>query len=332
MRVEQSPAARVVWLMCAVPLVVGAVLSFIASGLIARNDRTMAILVMCGLMSGAWGFFAISRSLSRFKRGFWRDVARPWIFVTGLASAGSSGVAAGLLAQSEMALFGCISGVILCAVIGLFVWLIPVGPWQPPTLTPEQQTQRDRRRARWMLGLGISCFCWIAMSTPILTKVTSRNVQELVIPAVEIPALAIGITLSVLGGMRLAAISRREEKARLSLPLRRAFETDTMEDLDRVVQRHFQSVGYKLESHENALWTFTRGQWHSQLWQEDIRQWRTTLNVAAYELYDGGGRVTCYVDVDRKFGDPKPEQLAILNAELDELREALEADDITQAV
>jgi hypothetical protein len=327
---QRSSRARATWLIVSIPIIIVSVVFFFAAGILsAEDDRTLGLLCMGGVMTASLALFTLTRTLSAVKRGVYRELVRPGIFFISAGCAGCCGIGLGLLSgNSDRSMFPWVVGIVAFGLTALSIWLIPVAPWQPPPRSPEETARRLRTSGRWMIGLGIACFCWIAMSAPVLASVLSDRMEAIVIPAAEVPVLACGITLVAWGCTRTARVRQLERKARLTLPLRRSFETDSTKDLDQIVQRYFLSVGYKLASRENLLWTFTRGQWHGQFWQEDIRQWRTTLNVAAYEIYDGGGRVTCYVDVDRKFGEPKVDQLAVLNAELDELRDVLEADDL----
>ena len=110
---------------------------------------------------------------------------------------------------------------------------------------------------------------------------------------------------------------------RLSLPLRAVFDIDANPNLDRLLERHFNMLGYTLAKRSDLLWSFVRGAWAHQFWQKDIRRWATRLNVAAYELDNGGCRITCFLDVDATFKQPGHKMIAHLADELRDLRELL---------
>jgi hypothetical protein len=322
----RSHGARMAWMLLSVPLFISSVLLFIACGLLARRDADTAAFCMAGVTSAGYALFALSRSLGAFRRGVWMDLFRPFTFVTGLAGAASCGIGAGLLASGDAELFAWIAGVIVCAAAAVFVWLIPVAPATLAPPTPQEVLARDRRRGKWMLGSGIGLFCWLGMVIPILDGVLTPRHERMIIPAVSIPVFAGGVVLCTFGGMRLSRTTPKEkkkDKPRVSLPLVRVIEVDALDNLQPVLDRHLAFHGYQLSHKSDLLWCYTRGDWWGQFYQSDVRQWGTSLKIAAYELPGGGYRLTCQLDVDRGFESPSRKQFAVLEAEMDQLQGVL---------
>ncbi len=107
------------------------------------------------------------------------------------------------------------------------------------------------------------------------------------------------------------------------LPIRRIFEVDAGMNLAGLIERHMTMMGFKLDSKSDLLWSFVRGNWSGSFWQSDIREWKTKLNVAAYELDTGGYRVTAFLNVDAPFNSPNRKQIEAVNTEVSDLIELL---------
>jgi hypothetical protein len=115
----------------------------------------------------------------------------------------------------------------------------------------------------------------------------------------------------------------KTQTPKMHLPLRRAFDIDRNVNFAALLERHWTLYGYTLSKRTDLLWSFVRGDWTAQWWQDDIRRWKTQLNIAAYELDSGGYRVTSHLSVDAPFNTPKQTQIAQLDAELREFQELL---------
>jgi hypothetical protein len=288
--------------------------------------RIAGVVVSCGFL------FAFTRMFRRYKIGMWRGIIRPAIFFGGLAMAAGSGTAWGVLHPRDGQELIALSGIMLGSVLALFVWFVPVAPFQPRRrdgIKSEQaiKSELGGQRLRFAANIvGVITGCLVG-----LTAVTaSGSDAEEIIPGVAILG---GTVVAILYLMaRRRRFPKVEVKDTTSLPIRRVFELDAgtnLSSVERLVERHLSMVGFKLADRSDLLWTFVRGNWSNQFWHNDIRQWKTRISVAAYELDHGGYRMTCYLDVESSFEKPNAEQLSGLVRELDELQSILSGRAVT---
>jgi hypothetical protein len=121
----------------------------------------------------------------------------------------------------------------------------------------------------------------------------------------------------------------KAKKPKIRLPLKQVFDIEGAGDFAALIERHFTVLGYRLRDHKDMMWTFARGDWGSQWWNEDIRKWKTELNIAAYERSPSGFRITCYVHTGWDWVDPDQKQLRVLQEELMELESLLGGQPVT---
>ncbi|MCZ6682074.1 MAG: hypothetical protein O7B26_02750, partial [Planctomycetota bacterium] len=321
----RNPGVRSIWLLISVLVLALSSLLFIASGLVADSYSEVGAFVVAGIVSSQAFLFALSCAVPRYKKGLWRSVFRKAIFFAGIALSGASGASIGLFGlQQEELMFG-LTGVIVGGLIGIFVWFVPVPAWQPPKAKPEGEEEANRqRKAKHLktaggIGLGIG-----VMLVPVLLAVVPESDWEELLPAVLIPLGGLGIVFLSIG----FAYGRRRPLDRLKarkivLPIRRIFEVDAGMNLAGLIERHMTMMGFKLDSKSDLLWSFVRGNWSGSFWQSDIREWKTKLNVAAYELDTGGYRVTAFLNVDAPFNSPNRKQIEAVNIEVSDLIELL---------
>jgi hypothetical protein len=163
---------------------------------------------------------------------------------------------------------------------------------------------------------------------PIVASTVPERQLDTVMPAVSAPLVAITLTFLIVG----YSMSRPKKTKipKLALPLRSVFEINANPNLSRLMDRHLTLLGYSLAGKSELLWSFVRGNWASQFWQKDVRRWATKLNIAAYELDNGGYRITCYLDVDTVFNAADQKMMAVLRDELNDLRELLNGREVAQ--
>jgi hypothetical protein len=284
------------------------------------------VVVSCGFL------YAFTRMFRRYKVGMWRGIIRPAIFFGGLAMTAGSGTAWGVLNPRDGQELIALSGIMLGSVLALFVWFVPVAPYSPKRKDGEKPENAAEKRAlkgqrlKFVANVAsILTGCLIA-----LVAVVAGHDAEEVVPAVAIMG---GCLVAIL---HLMARRHRVPKPKIEdstvLPIRRVFQLDpgtNLASVERLVERHLNMVGFKLAERSDLLWTFARGNWSNQFWHDDVRQWKTRISVAAYELDTGGYRMTCYLDVDSSFEKPNAEQLSGLAKELDEIQSILGGQTVT---
>lgn len=328
----RSPVVRTLWLLLAAALMCGAVLSFTSIGLVnGLTNADQAVCVIGGIAASAYFLFALSRVPRRYKSGLWRGVLRPGIFFTGLAASGGAGAAMGLLefAHEEEQLIA-LAFILGGAVLSLFVWFIPVPPYVPPkaSLSPQEpESNRLERGRRLMIGGGTILVLLLVFLAVVLITVPDQDWDE-VIPALVFSMTTPAAILLIKGWLMQRPRRLRVAAPKLNLPLRTVFDIQANPNLSRLIERHFTMLGYTLASKADLLWSFARGNWSNQFWQSDIRRWGTKLNVAAYELNDGGYRLTCFLDVDMAFNRPDQRMMSALNEELTDLQTLLDGQDV----
>jgi tRNA A-37 threonylcarbamoyl transferase component Bud32 len=71
------------------------------------------------------------------------------------------------------------------------------------------------------------------------------------------------------------------------------FRTNRVDDLQRLIQFHFEGLGYRLTDSQSTQWTFRRGGRWGGLWSFDIREFETTLTVRTVPISDDSVVVSC---------------------------------------
>jgi hypothetical protein len=323
---------RGLWLLVAAALLCTSVMLFVASGVLSLSEDDFAAYIMGGVATSSYFLFAMCCALRRYKAGLWRTLLRPLLFFSGIAACGCAGVAMGLLPMNNDEQMVAIAAIVAGAIVGLFVWFVPVPVYVPRATSPLDEVVLRRRRigGRLMIVGGVFLGVTAVTAVGLLASVPERDLDRVMPPAVAPLAMA-GVGL-LSGGWVVRLSGRRTQRREVrTLPLRRVFDVDTGSDLASRIERHLTLLGYVLVGKSDLLWLFVRGEWLSHFWDKDIHHWRTRLNVAAYELSRGGHRLTCYLDVDAPFRTPHEGMIAALDVELHELQQLLGGRDVPPA-
>ncbi|MEE8169903.1 MAG: hypothetical protein V3T70_05090, partial [Phycisphaerae bacterium] len=322
----RSNAARAAWALGGMLLQFAAIVMFISLGVLTLPNDQFALLCAGGILTAAQALFALTRALGLRRRGLWRGVLRPAIFFSGAGVAGATGAVLGQHPGiDEVAQIVLIAVIVLSGVSALGVWFIPARPFDP-TATRLDPMERDRRHSTVFFIAGGLLLSAAAVALPILDNTLDSTVPRVVMPAVAVPLMLGGIGCFIAGGvLRSRSKSRQPRPEKLKLPLQRSFNSPPRDDLDDVIQRHFLLMGFRLISKSRLLWSFERGAWASQFWSSSARDYKTTVNVAAYETPDGY-RVTCYVDVQSGWNTLNQKQIREFAQELNDLEEMLAQD------
>ncbi len=344
-RIRRSSVVRSFWLLLSAFALCGSVVLFAAPHimdssrvidgkkvyvpLVGENaDEDVGLFTMWGTAVGCLFLFLFTRSWSGYKTGLWRGLLRPAVFFGGLALSACCGIAMGLLKLPGEAPPFLLGGILFGAVSSLFVWFVPVSPYRPrgrsDSLINKDGSIHEHEEARQLAGqrFRTAGFTTLAVMVGIMAIVGSsthgRDAEEAIPPIAVIGSLI--ATAFFVTARRRSRPQKVKVVEKLSLPLRRVFEIDANPNLGKLIERHLSMFGYRLVSKSDLLWSFERGNWAHQFWQKDVRQWKLKFNIAAYELDTGGLRITCYVDMDGAFQEPKPNQLAILDSEIQDLK------------
>jgi hypothetical protein len=328
-RLLRHPNARTAWAVVGSALMLGSVASFISCGAIRfSNDEENGVLCV-GVGAALMGLYCMSRSFARRRAGLWRGVFRPALFTIGMGLSACLGITLGYQAFNEVEMFLMIMGVIAGGVVMVGVWFIPA-PAFVPAPRPSDTTDEDERRRKLGKGLAISGGVVMAVAVGIVMPLIMIFVRESqwdeALPATLVPMGVTGIGLLVAGIINLANAGHEGKKReKLALPLQRSFTMPRRDEIGELVQRHFLMLGYRPATTGRLIWSFERGAWSSQFWQSDVRNYKTTVNIAAFESA-GGYRVTCYVDVQLGWNTASQKQLRLFAEELDQLELLLNDD------
>jgi len=321
--------------MAAAALLLTSVMLFIASGVLSLSRDDFGEYIVGGIAVACSSLFALSCAIPRYKNGLWRGVFRKAVFFTGIGISGCCGASLGLFHWGCQEDFLTALGFVIAGgLVSLFVWLIPVAPYVPaPPAKPEQASEDDagakqRGWGKWLMKAGGFLLAASLLLLVILMSSVRENDWDDILPPSVLPSTTLGIMLIVGGGIMSRAPKRKPET--LSLPIRRVFDVEARSDFASLVERHLAMLDYKLTGRSDLLWYFARGNWASQFWQKDIRFWATKFNIAAYELPQGGYRVTCHVNVDTTFNTPRQEMIAVFESELKELQDLLGGREVAQ--
>lgn len=328
-RALRSPAVRSLWLLAAALLLGSGILTFAAPSFMSTDPGDEAGFYTFGTVLMCYFVFALSRAIPRYHAGLWRGVFRPGIFFTGIASSAAAGVAWGNFNLGGEGEFIALIFIILGAVVSLFVWFVPVPPYQPAA---EETRPGDDSQGRWVTLVGWMLLAAMFALMGVIMGTVPEYEWDKALPATMVPLGGLGLGLLVVGYVKNSrSRPRPAEPRKLSLPLRVTFEVDANANLSKLIERHLAMLGYALTGRSDLLWTFTRGHWGHQFWHEDIRRWRTELKIAAYELDTGGYRLSCYLNVDTVFNEPSQKMIQALTVELNDLRELLGGREVPSA-
>jgi len=322
-RVARSPAVRAFWLASGVPCLVGGIVSFASAGMRAESDREFAIWLMAGASGvGGW-LFCLLQSMRRWASGLWRGYLRWAIFFSGLVMSATGGIGAGLIAGGEdHRILPWIAVIVTGAACSLFVWLVPSpAPASSQVVSEEERIERRRRTGNWMLVGGGILFGVVGSMAAVMSSI--QGLDDL-LPVAVVPPGVLAIGLLIAGGSFLESARKEQRgksrKAKLKLPLRYVFEVDGAARIGALMERHLAVTGYRMVEKTDLLWSFERGSGVAQFWQDDVRQWKTRLNIAAFELGGDLLRVSCFLNVEQRLFDVNKKQLEVLAGELEELR------------
>jgi len=329
-RPRRSGAVRAIWLFIAAILMLTMIMLFIASGLPGLSKDDFGGYIVGGIVAANYLLFALWCAAPRYKKGLWRGVFRQAVFFSGTALSGAGGASLGLfdwIKDDYLAMLAC---VIAGGIMSLFVWFVPVPAYEPAKTTkPDKDNLTPRmRKGRLLMKIGgILLGASMLLLVILLASLPERDYDDVIPPAVVPASMA---ALMLLG---IGFFFNRPEKVKtekLNLPLRNIFEIDAHPNLAQIIERHLAMIGFSLASKSDLLWSFRRGNWACQFWQEDVRRWGMKLNIAAYELDNGGYRLTCYLDMDRAFNRPDSKMMEVLQDELRELKDLLDGRDVSQ--
>ncbi|MBK8268326.1 MAG: hypothetical protein IPK83_08500 [Planctomycetes bacterium] len=244
-----------------------------------------------------------------------------------MAITSGSGIYIGQFNPQREELFAALTLILLGVVTAVLVWIIPVPMprfMKEAASNPTDAESAERaKKSRIMRTVGLCLWGLAILLIPILLiSVPERDWDE-VFPATMVP---LGVTGAALffGSLATGRARRKEKKPAVELPLKRSLRVESVTHLRRMLEQYAFLKGYRMDSHGELLWRFLRGDWTAQFWQSDVREWKTELNIVAYEDGQGGYRTTCQLDVDSRFNSPDRTMLLKLNEEMDELQNMLE--------
>ncbi|MFQ5424171.1 MAG: serine/threonine-protein kinase, partial [Phycisphaerae bacterium] len=325
-RVPRTEGVRAAWMLLSALLLAASSLTFIAAGVIELDEGIFGECIIGGIALFQAFLFALSCAVPRYRNGLWRGVFRKAVFFGGIGVSAGCAASIGLFNLEDEALFLALIGVIGGGLTMLFVWFVPMPAYVPPVDTPLDEQENGRRwwSAKRYLIAGGALLGAGALLLPILMVSTHESDWQDVLPGGLIPVGAVGVAFIMAGLAKARAVrTGRLGAKRITLPLRRVFDVDGGTNLSGLIERHLTALGYQLVSKSDLLWSFVRGNWAAHVWQSNIQEWRAKLNIAAYELADGGLRLTVYLNLDAPFKGASRKQIAALDGELSELVELL---------
>lgn len=337
-RLRRSSAVRAFWLLASAFALCVSIILYATPHLVDKpllfpvwnkergwtQDFQIGVFTILGSIVGALFLYCFTRSWSAYRRGIWRGLIRPAIFFGGVALSACSGIAMGMLDIEREFIPLALGGILLGGIFSIFVWFVPVSAYRPYLpQTPEEAAQERARQGRRQVKVGGILFGMTAALCALLAVALPPNDVEEIVPVLAVLGGVLFIPMMAYGAITARRAMKKPllpKPEKLSLPLRKVFEVDPHSNIVRLIERHMGVFGYKLASKSDLLWSFERGNWAAQFWQSDIRQWKVKFNIAAYELDNGGYRVTCYVEADAGFIDPDQKQIAALLEEIMDLQ------------
>ncbi len=329
-RVERNNTVRALWLVASLPFFATGVILYILVGIgeiRGHDDEAGALIIATSCM--LFGLASSTRALSRWQRGWWRGLARPGITALGISATAGAGIYMGVGHPHGDDMIVCVIFLVVGAMLFLGSWIIPARLFDSAASemvpTPKIQSealQRTHAKGRKLLRLGQAGIAvGLVLLAILLSTVPGRELDE-VLPPTLIPIGLASLSCLAVGAMKLRKTAVNVAVP-VTLPIRRTFDVAANPNLSRLIERHMVMLGYTLANRSDLLWQFTRGSFPAQFWNKDVRQWSTRVNIAAYELDDGGYRISCLLDLDRMFNAPSKEMKGALDAELRDLGELL---------
>ncbi len=328
-RVERNGTVRALWLVASMPFFATGIILYILTGMEqirGREDEAIALSTATSCM--LFGLACATRSFSRWKRGWWRGLARPGLTALGISATAGAGIFMGVYGPRGDDLVVTVIFLVVGIMLFLGSWIMPARlfdstsmPVKPAATSEDLKRQHDRGRLLVRLGLGGFGLGFILMI--ILLATLRPHEYDDVLPGVLIPIGCISISLLVSGFIKLKKKAPGATVPLVTLPIRRDFEAPANPNLSKLIERHMVMLGYRLTNRSDMLWQFVRGNFHAQFWSSDVRQWGTRVNIAAYELDNGGYRISCLLDIERMFNPPNKDMKNALDAELRDLGELL---------
>lgn len=341
-RVERSGTVRALWLVASMPFFATGVILYILYGLgeighvvgeatktaerNANEEGAIALTVATSCM--LFGLACATRSFSRWQRGWWRGLARPGITALGISATAGAGIFMGVYKPHGEDLVVTVTFLVVGIMLFLGSWIMPArlfdsvaAPSKPAAANDELRRVHDRGRLLVRIGL-VGFAVGFTLLVTLLAALREHEYDD-VLPPVLIPIGLISTGLLGAGIVKLKKKAPGVVVPPVTLPIRRDFDAPANSSLSKLIERHMVMLGYNLATKSDMLWQFTRGNFTAQFWSSDVRQWGTRVNIAAYELDNGGYRISCLLDIERMFNSPTKDMKKILDAELRDLSELL---------
>ncbi len=333
-RVERSGVVRALWLVAALPFFATGIILYILVGvgeISGRDEEAIALIIATSCM--LFGLASGSRAISRWQRGWWRGLARPGLTALGISATAGAGIYMGNANPRGEEMVVSVIFLVVGIVMFLGSWIIPARLFDSaavpaPPKPDSDELKRIHDRGRLFVRIGLVGFAiGFTLLVTLLAALREHEYDD-VLPGVLIPIGLISTAFLVTGFIKLRKKAPGVTVPPVTLPIRRDFDVPSNANLSKLIERHMVMLGYTLASRSDLLWQFTRGNFASQFWSSDVRQWGTRVNIAAYELDNGGYRVSCLLDIERMFNSPTKEMKNILDAELRDLNELLAGRDV----
>jgi len=328
-RMERSGTVRALWMVASMPFFATGVILYILTGLgeiSGREEEAIALTVATSCM--LFGLACATRSFSRWQRGWWRGLARPAITALGISATAGAGIFMGIYNPRGEEMIVTVVFLVVGIMLFLGSWIVPARLFDsaaaPPKPAPaNDELARIHDRGRLLVRIGLVGFAvGFTLLVTLLIALPERDYDD-VLPGVLIPIGLISTALLTNGFVKLKKKAPGVTVPPVTLPIRRDFDIAANPNLAKLIERHMVMLGYSLANRSDLLWQFTRGNFASQFWSSDVRQWGTRVNIAAYELDDGGYRISCLLDIERMFNSPTKDMKNTLDAELRDLSDLL---------
>lgn len=328
-RVERSNAVRALWIVASMPFFATGVILYILTGMgeiSGREDEALALTAATTCM--LFGLACATRSFSRWQRGWWRGLARPGLTALGISATAGAGIFMGVYNPRGDEMVVCVIFLVVGIMLFLGSWIVPARlfdttPVPPMPAASNDELKRIHDRGRLLFRIGLAGFALGFILLVILLIALRPHEYDDVLPGVLIPIGLTSTALLITGFIKLRKKVPGAIVAPVKLPIRRDFDVPANSNLAKLIERHMVMLGYSLANRSDLLWQFTRGNFASQFWSSDVRQWGTRVNIAAYELDDGRYRISCLLDIERMFNSPTKDMKNALDAELRDLCELL---------
>lgn len=328
-RIPRAPLARFAWLIAACWSLTGMLFCFIAPNTMRGFDNNeWSTCIAIGVALASVFLFCICCAIPKYKSGMWRGIIRVAIFFGGIAMTSGGATALGLMHFHDEAFAVLLIGTIVGGIAALVVWFVPVPAYEPSKQTATEDSpdlERKRRLAQRLIVAGsITLGAGLLILLPLLLLTVPEHDWDEVMPAVFIPLAGGGIGLIIAGFVKRSSIADTgKPEVNLELPLKRDIQLATISDVGPILRRFAGIHDYRIKEDGDMFWSFRRGEWTAQFWQNDIRKWKTKLNIAAFADSAGGYNLRCMLDLDAGFNPPARKALRRLTTELDDLETLL---------